>query len=149
VPERVISPARDEDYYSFEGTAGDWIQIVTIANPEDDPALIDTVITLFDASMTQIAENDDSVPRINTDSEIITRLPATGTYYIQVQEFSTWMMETPEGGSTFTYQINVGRRRVGASRACSCACTANPTMLARSAMSGAQIEAICSRACFP
>ena len=105
----VINPIGDEDFYTFEATAGDWLLITTEANPDDDPTKVDTVVTLYDATMTQIAENDDSVPRINTDSEIVIHVPATGTYYIKVQEFSTWMAgETPEGGATFTYQLRAG-----------------------------------------
>ncbi|MGE0787580.1 MAG: PPC domain-containing protein [Sandaracinaceae bacterium] len=107
-----ISPAGDLDYFSFEGTADSWVQIFTLANPEGATDMIDTVITLYDASMTAIAENDDRLPRTDTDSEIITRLPATGTYYVLVQEFSTWPgaeMPAPmaEGGDTFTYELTV------------------------------------------
>jgi hypothetical protein len=105
----VINPAGDRDYYSFEGTAGQWIQIFTEANPDDDPALVDTVITLYDSSMRQIAENDDSVPRVNTDSELTVRLPSTGRYYVLVQEYSTWAGETAEGGRTFEYDLTVGQ----------------------------------------
>lgn len=103
----VIATDGDEDFYMFEGTAGQWVAIVTEANPDDDPALIDTVITLYDSDMNQIAENDDSVPRVNTDSEIITLLPSTGTYYVMVQEFSTWAGDPPESDPTFTYGLSV------------------------------------------
>lgn len=103
----VISPAGDHDFYTFEGMAGQWIAIATNANPMDDPMMVDTVITLYDASMTKIAENDDSVPRVNTDSEIITRLPAAGTYYIEVQEFSDWVDMSPEGMASYTYELSV------------------------------------------
>jgi hypothetical protein len=89
-PTGVIAPAEDKDYYSFEGTAGTWMGISTTANPDDDDMLVDTVITLYDSARTQIAENDDRQPRGDTDSEIIFRVPATGTYYIEVQDFSDW-----------------------------------------------------------
>lgn len=97
----------DLDYFSFTGTAGQWIAINTTANPDDDPAMVDTVVTLFDSSMTQIAENDDAFPRANTDSEIIIRLPADGTYYLLVQEWSTWAGEPDEGMASFTYDLDV------------------------------------------
>lgn len=103
----VINPPGDLDYYKFEGTAGQWIEIVTAANPDDDPEMLDTVITLYDSSMQQIAENDDSLPRADTDSGLVTRLPADGTYYVLVQEWSTWAGETDEGGATFTYDLTV------------------------------------------
>lgn len=106
-----INPAGDLDYYSFEGTEGDWMAIFTEADMTVDPYL-DTVITLYDGSMNQIAENDDRLPRADTDSEILIRLPATGTYYVLVQEFSSWdgnpdPMATPEGGLDFTYELTV------------------------------------------
>lgn len=103
----AIDPAGDQDFYSFTGEAGQWVIISTEANPDDDPDMVDTVLTLYDESMTQIAENDDSVPRFNTDSEIITRLPTAGTYYVLVQEFSDWADETPEGMESFTYDLLV------------------------------------------
>ncbi|NIR36690.1 MAG: hypothetical protein GWO04_14375, partial [Actinobacteria bacterium] len=101
----VIDPAGDQDFYSFTGAADQWVIISTDANPDDDPEMVDTVLTLYDSSMTQIAENDDSIPRFNTDSEIITRLPAAGTYYVVVQEFSDWADDTPEGMASFTYDL--------------------------------------------
>lgn len=110
VMEAIEAPG-DHDFWRFEGTAGDWIAINTTANAADDPTKIDTVITLYDSTRTQIAENDDAVPRANTDSEIIIHLPTTGTYYIEVQEFSDWMPDSPpapEGMPSYTYQLAVG-----------------------------------------
>ena len=70
-----ISPAGDVDFYSFTGTAGQWLIVATEANPEDMDGMVDTVVTLFDSGMNQIAENDDAVPRVSTDSEIISSSP--------------------------------------------------------------------------
>ena len=103
----AIGTPGDHDFFAFEGTEGDWMIISTDANPDDDPAMVDTVVTLFNASMTQIAENDDAQPRANTDSEIIIRLPSTGTFYVEVQEFSTWAGDTPEGMGSFTYDLAI------------------------------------------
>ncbi len=104
----AIEAPGDVDYYTFEGTEGQWLAILTSANPDDDDAMLDTVITLYDSSRARIAENDDGVPRINTDSELITRLPATGTYYIEVQEFSTWEgSDEPEGQPDFEYELSI------------------------------------------
>ncbi|HEY3358989.1 MAG TPA: PPC domain-containing protein [Polyangia bacterium] len=100
-----ISPAGTVNYYKFEGTAGTWMFLYTDANPNDDPTMVDTVIQLFDSSQTMIAENDDAVPRVNTDSEIMIKLPSTGTYYVTVQEFSTWAGDPPKGGPTFIYKL--------------------------------------------
>lgn len=109
---RIGSPG-DQDYYEFDGTAGDWIVLTTdTVDPGGDVAFADCVLQLFDSSMTMIAENDDAIPRgilrSQTDSEIIIRLPETGTYYAMVQEFSQWADEMPyEGGADYLYSLIV------------------------------------------
>ncbi len=106
--EGVINPAGDLDYYSFQGEEGAWMSISTEANQQDDPSKIDTAITLYDADGNQIADNDDAVPRRNTDSEILIKLPYTGTYHVMVQEFSTWTQQdmADEGSPDYTYTLN-------------------------------------------
>jgi hypothetical protein len=108
VMERIGTPG-DHDFFSFAATAGTWYVIDTEANPDDDDTMVDTVITLYDASMTQIAENDDSVPRVNTDSELIWHCPADGTYYLELQEFSDWSPDSTmaEGDPSYTYTLTV------------------------------------------
>ncbi len=98
-----LSPTGDVDYYRFDGTEGQWIGVFTetaIATDDTLEGVIDTVVTLFDSSMTQIAENDDGLPRVNTDSALYTRLPAAGTYYVRVQDYNTWMPDDPQGDRT-------------------------------------------------
>jgi hypothetical protein len=90
-----LSTAGQADYYSFTGKAGQVIDIYTVAQGSTasaafDPTWIDTVVTLFDANDKQIAENNDSVPPRNGDSELITMLPADGTYCVRVEECWTW-----------------------------------------------------------
>ena len=100
----TIDPAGDVDYYSFRGNAGDWVLLeAQIVNPSDDPAL-DTVLTLYDASMTQIAENDDFFGA-EEDSFILSRLPADGLYYVLVQDVSTWASDAPRGSPSFQYAL--------------------------------------------
>jgi cysteine-rich repeat protein len=104
----VINPARDLDYVQFEGVAGAWMMIHTIANARDDNTMVDTVVTLYDANRNQIAESDDATPRVSTDSELFTRLPADGTYYIRVMEFSHWRPgQPPEGSPRYTYELRL------------------------------------------
>jgi hypothetical protein len=110
VMEAIEAPG-DHDFWTFTGNEGDWVAISTTANPDDDPTRVDTVITLYDAARTQIAQNDDAVPRANTDSEIIIHLPATGVYYVEVEEFSDWMPDSPpapEGMPSYMYQLAIG-----------------------------------------
>ena len=105
--EGVIATPGDLDWYKFEVEAGQWLAITTNANPEDTPGKVDTVITLFDPSQTQVAQNDDAYPRRNTDSQLITKAVATGTYYIKLEEWTTWAGETAEGEPGFIYTLNV------------------------------------------
>ncbi len=108
--EGAISRPGDLDYYSFNGTAGQWFVIGAAPTAEDEEDRLDTVITLFDSSMNRIAESDDEIPRTGTGSGIYTRLPQNGTYYILVQDFSTWTEGEiePEGKPSFTYELVVG-----------------------------------------
>lgn len=103
----AINPPGDDDYFSFQANAGDWVSIFTVANPQTMPDMVDTVITLYDSQMTQIAENDDGLPRVSPDSEIIYHVPAAGTYFVKVQEFSAWSGEPPEGRRSYTYELRL------------------------------------------
>lgn len=97
----AIGSAGDEDYFSFSGTSGEWLHVETVANPTGDPAGLDTVVTLYDASMTQIAENDDAIPAAGRDSVLVTLLPSTGTYYLRVQDHGG------RGMASFDYDLYV------------------------------------------
>ncbi|MBI5478313.1 MAG: PPC domain-containing protein [Deltaproteobacteria bacterium] len=102
----VINPAGDKDYYKFEGTAGDWITVFTEANAQCDGTNMDTVLVLYDSSKTQIAVNDN--PSFTCDSYLTTRLAATGTYYVMIQDYSQYASTDPadwNGGPLFTYKI--------------------------------------------
>lgn len=104
----TIDKPGDHDFYKFTGSGGDWVIIFTDANPEDNPTRVDTVIKIYDSTMTMIAENDDGVPRINTDSEVIMRIPADGTYYVELLEYGEWISDDtvfPKGNSTFDYDL--------------------------------------------
>jgi hypothetical protein len=85
-------PSTDVDFYKFEGDAGEtWLIDASShpANTDDDLGYIDTFIELYDANQKLIATNDDRYPRRNTDSEIVTVLPAKGTYYVKILEWCT------------------------------------------------------------
>lgn len=89
----ILEPTGDVDFYTIDGKKGQALYLLTTAQSSTlafDPDTIDTIITLYDASMKQIAENNDRVPRNSQDSQLITILPADGKYYIEVQECQTW-----------------------------------------------------------
>ena len=110
----AIQKPGDRDYYAVELTADTWIRLFTSANPMDDPDMVDTVITLFDENLTQLAQNDDEIPRQHTDSSIVFHVPASGTYYIEVQEFSTFGAgESPRGEPGFSYRLEVSELATG------------------------------------
>lgn len=83
-------PKTDNDFFKFEGTAGDIYVITASSHPqgtEMDAGYIDTFIELYDSNKALLATNDDRYPRNSTDSEIVTILPTTGTYYLKIQEW--------------------------------------------------------------
>jgi hypothetical protein len=105
----IIQEPRDHDFYTFTAAAGTWLLLDIEANPGDDPERLDTVIRLYDSQMRMIAENDDAVPRVNTDSELITRLADGGTYYVEVFDYGEWIPDDewePQGGANFTYSLS-------------------------------------------
>ncbi|MCA9619957.1 MAG: hypothetical protein KC731_13120, partial [Myxococcales bacterium] len=84
----------------------EWLYLATDANPNDDPTLVDTVITLYDGAGTeQLAESDDQTPRLNTDSELFYRVPTTGSYCLRVREYNAWSGGVPQGSPLFTYDV--------------------------------------------
>ncbi|MBI5477370.1 MAG: PPC domain-containing protein [Deltaproteobacteria bacterium] len=106
----VISAPGNVDYYKFEGTAGDWIHIHTEAATLIPASSCDTVITLYDQAQVKLANDDDARPALNNDSEIIYLLKATGTYYVTVQDLTSWKVgQVPAGGSTYKYSLTVAR----------------------------------------
>lgn len=98
--------ATDVDFYRFQGTAGQKILLYADAKPEGDEyntAYPDLVVTLYSEDQTQIAQNDDPFPRFSNDPEIITELPADGTYYIRVAECNYVYPSGCAPSNTITY----------------------------------------------
>jgi hypothetical protein len=106
----VIATPGEVDYYAFEGTAGDWVHIHTAAATLAPASACDTVITLYDQAQVKLANDDDALPRVNNDSEIIYLLKASGIYYVTVQDLTSWKVgEIPAGGSSYRYSLTVAR----------------------------------------
>ena len=81
----------DRDFWKVDVTQGDWLNIITIANENDDSSFIDTVVRVYDEAGTELlATIDDAYPRITTDSEMFYHVPTTGTLCIEVLEFGDW-----------------------------------------------------------
>jgi len=106
--DNVIGEPGDEDFFIIQGVeAGQWWQFGTDANPDDNPMLIDTVLSIYsEDGSTLLATVDDSYPRSSTDSEMFHRFAAAGNYCIKVEEFSSWTPDgTPEGGPSYIYDV--------------------------------------------
>jgi hypothetical protein len=92
VQAQLNPPDLDEDWYKFNGTAGQAIYVITQAKTGQDPfdpAYLDLVIELHDATG-KIAEQDDPEPRTSNDPFLMTVLPTTGEYFVRVLECNKW-----------------------------------------------------------
>lgn len=103
----VIDTAGKVEYYKFTGKAGDFIEIFTQANTNDDPTMIDPVVTLYDGAKKRLAENNDAFPFFSLDSDLYVHLPADGTYFVTVQDSAKWSGGTARGDASFTYDFGV------------------------------------------
>lgn len=80
----MVDGREDVDFFSFDGREGEWIEI---RSSYFDPfTFSDTRLTLFDPARAQIAYNRyvDSIQGENLLARIVTRLPATGKYFVEV-----------------------------------------------------------------
>lgn len=104
----IIDPVSDRDFFSFHANEGEWLAILTNANAAADPELINPVLTLWDdAGVEQLAENDDALAYDTADSELLFRAPHTGSYCLQVWDWSDWMGLAPLGDESFFYEVGV------------------------------------------
>jgi hypothetical protein len=104
----VLEPAGDVDFYAFEGTEGDWLEIAVDADPLGEDAAFDSLLTLYDASRMQIARNDDTVPGVPPHSEILFHVPATGTYYVRVED-----LDDPPIADLRPYELTIATLNTG------------------------------------
>lgn len=82
-------PLTAQDFYSFTATAGEHLGIATTAKTGTDPfdpAYLDLVVTVYDSTQTQIAQQDDPWPRGSNDPQLFIEIPTAGQYYVEVQE---------------------------------------------------------------
>ncbi len=107
-----ISPLGDIDVYSFQGTAGNEVEIETYARRQLSRGTttvtfitdvrLDTYLELLDSDCEQLVDNDDIIPIDNTDSLIPNYvLPYTGTYYIRVSDLRG------DGRPDFPYELHL------------------------------------------
>lgn len=89
--------AGDQDWVRFTAVAGGFYRLET-ANLEDRA---DTVISLFNASLSLLAEDDDGGEGLA--SRLNWYAPADGTYYLRVRHYSSGI-----GGAQTGYTLRIG-----------------------------------------
>ena len=108
-----LSAVADVDFYSFEATAGDVVQIDINGGMKDFASgtrAVDTVIAVFasDQSFTLLRQNDDADDvdfgsMSTSDSRIVDFVvPANGTYIVGVSAFPRTFNDMGGGGLTST-----------------------------------------------
>ena len=101
----VINDQIPSRLYTFEGAAGDQVQIVMEAVEGSD---LDCYLELQDENGVVIDANDDIVPGDNRNSEIVTELPADGRYLVIVSRYVGPDVGLTSGG----YRLTLGQGEV-------------------------------------
>lgn len=111
--ESALVDTATRDFFKFTGKAGERLLIGVLAQGLDrtgsgfDGTLVDPVVTLFDASKNQIAQNDDDWPNESLDPRLFTMLPADGDYYVTVEDCHAAFQDFcgQDNVSTFDYDL--------------------------------------------
>ena len=100
----LICPGGDIDYYTFQGNAGDQVGINVYAQSTYPDSKLDSYLTLFDTdNASPLAENDDQVLGLRTDSHISYVLPRDGSYLLSVHAWD----HPSAGGNDYFYTISL------------------------------------------
>lgn len=97
---------RDVDFYSFNARAGQSLTVDLNAQSLSPRSSANTVVTVFDGSGIQLAENDDFAG--SRDSFLQLTIPRTGQYFIRVSNVAPVL-----GGARPPYQAIVILRSAG------------------------------------
>ncbi|MCB8916396.1 MAG: proprotein convertase P-domain-containing protein [Ardenticatenaceae bacterium] len=91
-----ISPAAEVDYFSFTANAGDHVYAATMTQFSNGGSS-DTIVSIIGADGVTVLETDDDSGSFSSLSSAIggTIIPASGTYYVLVDGFSTTSLITP------------------------------------------------------
>jgi hypothetical protein len=105
---RIEHPG-DWQYFRFDGRAGEEIVSEVMARRLDSP--LDSVLRLTDAAGKELAFNDDFEDKgaglltHQADSFISAKLPANGTYYLQLGDIQG------HGGAEYAYRLRISQPR--------------------------------------
>jgi len=106
-----IAPAGDVDYYRYTAARAEWIEVRTRSLSVEEDGL-DTVVSVRDSGGGLHAWMDDYATGTvqDWDSVVQVYLPGAGTWYIVVEDRSTFFdQEEPRGGSDFAYELYLRR----------------------------------------
>ncbi len=103
----VFDPPGDVDFYVWNADGPTWIRIETVTDEEGAGA--DTVVRLLRESGSEIAQMDEyATGSVSTyDTVMYAFVPEAGTYYIVLEDASSFYGGDPDGGPDFTYTVNL------------------------------------------
>jgi hypothetical protein len=105
---RIDHPG-DTDVFKIEGRAGEPVIVEVMARRLDSP--LDSLLQVTDAAGKQLALNDDFTDKgaglstHHADSFLMLRLPADGTYYVQICDTQN------RGGESYAYRLRLSGPR--------------------------------------
>jgi hypothetical protein len=105
---RIDRPG-DQDWFRFEGKAGEEIVLDVMARRLNSP--LDSTLRLLDSQGREVAANDDAEDKADAlathhaDSRILCKLPAGGTYYAVIADAQK------QGGPEYGYRLRISRPR--------------------------------------
>jgi hypothetical protein len=109
----AIDPAGDRDLFFVQPTPGTFVEAFTASYIYDEDGVPDTVMRLYDSSLTMLTEGDDfPYWSWGTDSALYWQATDEDGYYVEILEWSDWAGETPAGGSRYDYELYLSELEV-------------------------------------
>ncbi len=102
----VIFPEGDVDTFVYEAAEPQWVSVRTVTQDESP---LDTVVQVWNADGDLHAAGDDYPVwpyRVSGfDTVLYAYLPSAGTWYVTVEDASTFYGEEPRAGEDFTFDV--------------------------------------------
>jgi hypothetical protein len=106
----TLAGATTPDFYRFSGLAGDMVLVRVLAQALAktngyDPTVTDTVLTVFAAGQTPVANNNDGWLVQSTDSQLYFELPFDGTYCMSIEDCNSYALTHANAGCRFPASV--------------------------------------------
>ena len=110
----LINPAGDTDWFAITAEGGEFAR-VQVNTFEDDNDL-NSVVSIFDSAGHRVAwEDEHPAGSVSVDDSVcFAYLAEAGTYYVKVEDYSTFYGESPVGGFGSDYLLTVKEASAGA-----------------------------------